>query len=67
MNISTEHMTKTLRSLLKERETESVFSQNYAKITVDIMWLEKALSKRDVDVRKIFEDFFASQGWQARI
>lgn len=62
MNISTEHMTKTLRSLLKERETESVFSENYAKITVDIMWLEKALAKRDVNVRQIFEDFFASQG-----
>jgi hypothetical protein len=62
MNTDTDYMIKTLRSLLKERETESVFSQNYAKITVDIMWLEKALSKRNVDLRKIFEDFFASQG-----
>jgi hypothetical protein len=62
MNTDTDYMIKTLRSLLKERETESVFSENYAKITVDIMWLEKALSKRNVDLRKIFEDFFASQG-----
>ena len=54
MNIETDHIIRLLTSLFNEREKESVMSQNYAKITVDIQRIEKILSHRGVDVAEIF-------------
>ena len=54
MNIETDHIIRLLTSLFNEREKESVMSQNYAKITVDIQRIEKILVHRGVDVAEIF-------------
>ncbi len=56
MNIETDHIIRLLKSLFNEREKESVMSQNYAKITVDILRIEKILSHRGVDVAEIFSN-----------
>ena len=56
MNIETDHIIRLLKSLFNEREKESVMSQNYAKITVDILRIEKILAHRGVDVTEIFSN-----------
>lgn len=53
MNIETDHIVRLLTSLFNEREKESVMSMNYAKLTVDILRIEKILAHRGVDTAAI--------------
>jgi hypothetical protein len=56
MNIETDHIIRLLTSLFNEREKESVMSMAYAKLTVDILQIEKILAHRGVDVGQIFSN-----------
>lgn len=56
MNTETNHIIRLLTSLFKERERESVISQTYAKLTVDILRIESILQKRGIDTGKILGD-----------
>jgi hypothetical protein len=53
MNAKTKNMIAVLANLFKEREKVPELSTEYATLTADILWIEKALQDRGVDTFEI--------------